>query len=104
MSLEYIKSFEEFTNIVSSGYVVVNFTAQWCGPCKQLTPKLEELLTAYPNIMIYKVDVDECVDIAEAHQVEAMPTTVFFKDGEIQKQKVMGADIQKIRKMIAEIY
>ncbi|PGH01858.1 thioredoxin [Helicocarpus griseus UAMH5409] len=70
--------------------IVIDCFATWCGPCKMIAPKLVEFSESYPNVGFYKVDVDECPDVAQELGVRAMPTFVFFKDGQ-KVDEVLGA-------------
>lgn len=79
----------EFDEIVKSGVVLVDFYADWCGPCKMIAPVLEELSTAYAGkATIIKVNVDEEQGIAQRYGVMSIPTLILFKDGEKVKQVV----------------
>ncbi|HUT86082.1 MAG TPA: thioredoxin [Elusimicrobiales bacterium] len=70
---------------------LIDFFADWCGPCKMLTPTLEELAKEYEGkVNIYKVNVDEEGELATKYQVSSIPTLMFFKDGQIM-DKAMGA-------------
>ena len=63
--------------------VLVDFFAQWCGPCKLLSPILEKLAPEFEDkVKIYKVDIDESSDLAQKYRVMSVPTLKFFKDGE----------------------
>ena len=79
---------ENFDNEISTGTVVVDFYADWCGPCKMLSPILEEIAKAQPDLKIVKVDVDKYPDIAGKYEVMAMPTMKLFQEGEVINQKV----------------
>ncbi|EEH40309.1 thioredoxin [Paracoccidioides lutzii Pb01] len=79
--------------------VVIDCYATWCGPCKVIAPKLVEFSETYPNVTFYKVDVDECPDIAQELGVRAMPTFIFFKDGQ-KVDEVMGAVPQAVEAAI----
>ncbi|EEH22651.2 thioredoxin [Paracoccidioides brasiliensis Pb03] len=79
--------------------VVIDCYATWCGPCKMIAPKLVEFSESYPNVAFYKVDVDECPDIAQELGVRAMPTFIFFKDGQ-KVDEVMGAVPQAVEAAI----
>ncbi len=78
----------EFENEVlnSKETVIVDFFATWCGPCKMLSPVLEEFAKAHPEIRIVKVDVDEETPLAIKYGVMSIPTLILFKDGENVKQ------------------
>ncbi|KAL1954378.1 hypothetical protein VTO42DRAFT_1244 [Malbranchea cinnamomea] len=70
--------------------VVIDCFATWCGPCKAIAPKIEEYSEKYPDVAFYKVDVDEVPDVAQELGVRAMPTFIFFKDGQ-KVDEVLGA-------------
>lgn len=72
-----------FKEKVSQGVSVVDFWAEWCGPCKMLTPILEELDNEMENISFYKVDADANSDLAVELQITSIPTIIVYKDGEI---------------------
>jgi len=100
----HIKDSDEFgTKLTEAGnsLVVVDFFAQWCGPCKVIAPKIEELAAEYPDVVFLKVDVDECEDIAAEYEITAMPTFVFIK----HKQKIdafSGANADKVKQYITK--
>jgi len=71
----------EFNDEIKNGYVLVDFFANWCGPCKMLAPVLEEIAKERPNLKIIKVDVDESEDIAGEFGIMSIPTLILFKDG-----------------------
>ena len=85
------KDFEEKV-IKNSQAVLVDFWAEWCGPCKMAAPVLEELSDEYKGkVAIVKVDVDANKVEAEKYNIMSIPTTVLFKDGkEIGRQVGFG--------------
>jgi thioredoxin 1 len=75
--------------------VIVDFYADWCGPCKMIAPIVEELASEYANdVAFYKVNVDENPDIASKYQVMQIPTFASFKGGE-HMRSITGAKPKK---------
>ena len=75
--------------IQSSSPALVDFWAEWCGPCKMLSPVLEELSSENESkINIFKVNVDENQQLAVKYGIRSIPTLLLFKGGEIQEQIV----------------
>jgi thioredoxin 1 len=67
--------------------VLVDFWADWCGPCKMLAPMLEEIAGEYQGrLKIAKVDVDREAELAEQHNISTIPSLVLYKEGRIQAQ------------------
>ena len=80
----HINSSEQFNQEIKEGKVLVDFFATWCGPCKMLSPVLEEVDKegSALGLKILKVDVDENGDIAANFGIQAVPTLILFKDGQ----------------------
>src|SRR3954454_6703069 len=69
--------------------VLVDFWAEWCGPCKMVAPILDELATEYDNrIKIGKVDIDQCQALAAQYGIRAIPTLLIFSGGQVSDQIV----------------
>lgn len=69
--------------------VVVDFWAEWCGPCKMISPLLDELASEYDaRVRIGKVNIDEEQELASKYGIRAIPTLLFFKNGEVAGQIV----------------
>jgi thioredoxin 1 len=69
--------------IAKNDKVIIDFFAEWCGPCRQLAPVLEELANDdESDIVICKVNVDELVDVATENHIRSIPTVFFMKGGE----------------------
>ena len=75
--------------IKDNNKVVVDFFADWCGPCKIAAPIFEQMQKENPDMKFYKVNVDEADDIAETYQVASLPTFLTFYYGK-QKDKLVG--------------
>ena len=69
---------ENFESEIKKGFVLVDFYADWCGPCKALAPILEEL----EDISVLKINTEEHTDLAVSFGVMSIPTLILFKDGE----------------------
>ena len=80
--LKHINSVAEFDEAIKENVVLVDFFATWCGPCKMLTPVLEEVANENPNLSIVKVDVDEAGPLAARYAIQAVPTLILFKNGQ----------------------
>lgn len=79
----------EFNEKIKAGKVLVDFYANWCGPCKMLSPIIEEISEENPNYTFYKVNVDEASEISRKYGVMSIPTLIKFENGE-QKDKSIG--------------
>jgi thioredoxin len=75
---------------------VLWFTASWCGPCKMITPTVEELSKQFKDVQFLKVDIDEHADLSEEAMVTSVPTFKFFK-GVKEVEKMTGADPKSIK-------
>ena len=87
--LKHINDVSEFDAAVKEGKVLVDFFATWCGPCKMLSPVLEQLAEQNPDLLVLKIDVDEVGPLAARYGIQAIPTLILFKDGQ-QVDKRMG--------------
>ncbi|XP_018536802.1 thioredoxin [Lates calcarifer] len=102
-----VENLDEFNAILKEAgdkLVVVDFTATWCGPCKQIGPVFEELSQKpeNKNVIFLKVDVDEAEDVSSHCGINCMPTFHFYKNG----QKVFefsGANTTTLKDKLAEM-
>jgi len=95
---------DNFENGISQGVVLVDFYADWCGPCRMLAPVVEELAQEMAGKMtVAKVDTDQSVNVAAKFEVTSIPTLILFKDGQIVKRVVGLKDLDALRKMVNEV-
>ena len=95
---EIIKDTNFESILKNNKYVLVDFFAQWCGPCKMLAPIMDELSEEYKDkIKIVKLDVDESPETAKKFDIMSIPTIIFFENG-VAKDTLMGLVAKNILK------
>jgi len=82
--------------------VLVDFYADWCGPCRALTPLLEALARENPGTKIVKVDVDEAPELAARYGVNSIPSLVVFKNGRVAGQHVGLASKARLKALVVQ--
>jgi thioredoxin len=97
-----LEDFKQTLEQANDKLVVVDFTATWCGPCKRIAPKFEEMANATEDIVFIKVDIDDNPDTAEACTIKCMPTFQFYKNAK-QVDEFSGADINKLQEYINKL-
>ncbi|RDD38726.1 Thioredoxin [Trichoplax sp. H2] len=100
MVVKPLKTKEDFDSALAAAggkLVVIDFYADWCGPCRKISPKFEEMSDdpEYSNVVFLKVDVDENSETTETCGIRSMPTFLFYIKGE-KKATVIGADESKL--------
>lgn len=98
-----ITTSEEFKKEVlnSSKPTLVDFHAEWCGPCKIMTPILEEISSETPGVVVVKVDVDMGQEIASEYNISSIPTFLMFVGGNVVGQLIGAVGKAQIKKMIS---
>ena len=82
--MEVLKNSSDLKSILSKkGKVLVDFMADWCGPCKSLAPVLEKYSQDNPDIGVISVNADEHMDVATEFNIMNLPTLLLFRDGEL---------------------
>lgn len=84
---------ENFVDLVAEGITLVDFYADWCGPCKMLAPLLDQI----DFVDVIKINVDEHPDLATKYGVMSIPTMIFFKDGEEIKKEIGFRNLNEIK-------
>ena len=78
--------------IESGKAVVIDFWAEWCGPCKMVGPFIEQLSEEYAGkAKVFKADIDECQGLAAKYRIMNVPTVLYFKGGQVVDKNVGGA-------------
>jgi thioredoxin 1 len=103
--MSYVKHVDDrtFADVIASGTVLVDFSAEWCGPCRMLSPILEILAQQMnETLTVIKVDVDESQSIATQYDISSVPTLILFKDGVVKTRVVGLKDLASLTKIIEE--
>ena len=87
---------QNFDEEVKEGLVLVDLYATWCGPCKMLSPIVDEVSEEVKGLKTLKVDVDESPEIAERYNVSSIPTLLILENGELKNMSVGYVPKQKI--------
>jgi len=84
-----------------SKLVLVDFWAEWCGPCKQIAPTLEELADKYSeNLSVCKVDVDTNRELALQYNVRSIPSLMIFKNGEMVDSLIGAVSLEELEDLV----
>jgi thioredoxin 1 len=102
MSTDKVISVTSVDEIPKTGKVVIDFYANWCGPCKKLSPEFARLSNEYENITFVKVDSDEADELCKEYQVTALPTIIFIKDGDVVSI-IKGFNLSKLTSELDEL-
>ena len=92
--IKHLENKEQFNELIKDK-VLVDFYAEWCGPCKMLAPNLEKL-----DYNILKVDVDKFQDLAISYGVMSVPTLILFKGGKEVNKSIGYLDIDELKEMV----
>ena len=93
---------DTFKNLVleNSKPVLVDFYADWCGPCKMLAPIIDQIASESSDYDVYKLNVDEAPELAAKYGVMSIPTLIVFKGGEVSGKTIGVQNKQTILKML----
>jgi len=94
---------DTFKDETAAGVVVVDFWAEWCGPCKRLIPIFEELSGEMEAVKFFKINVDTEQELATEYGVMSIPTLIFMKDGKEVDRSVGALNKDVLKKKIEEL-
>lgn len=80
--------------------VLIDFWAAWCGPCKMMSPVIDQLAEDHPEIKVAKINIDEEMELAQKYGVMSIPTVVLFKEGQAVDASVGCVPKEAIEKML----
>lgn len=104
MVLELTNDSFEQEVLKTSGVVLLDLYATWCGPCKALSPIVEKIAEDNEgSVKVAKIDIDKNMEIAQQYNVRSIPTLLFFKDGEVVESLLGLQDKEKIENIIKNI-
>ena len=96
----YLKEEKEFEELTKEGLVLVDFSADWCGPCQMLSPILEELAKKNKDLKIIKINVDDFQQLAIQNKVLSIPAIKIYKDGKLVNQTVGYQELEDLETLI----
>ncbi|PCI95322.1 thioredoxin [Candidatus Aerophobetes bacterium] len=95
---------DNFDSTISQGVTLVDFYADWCGPCRMLTPVLEEIVKVMAGkLRVGKVDIDANQKIAGTFSVTSVPTMILFKDGKEVNRLVGLRDLDGLKQFVSTV-
>ena len=97
--VKHLENQEDFNRIINEKRVLVDFYAEWCGPCKMLAPVLEDV----DFIDVLKVNVDEFQSIAASYGVMSIPTLILFENGKEIKKEIGYKYLDEIKKLVSSL-
>lgn len=97
--LTFTNSPKVFATLTSSGSVLVDFYATYCGPCKEVAPKIGALSEKYQNVRFLQVDIDSAKATAMEYQITSMPTFILMRDGREDK-RIIGANVWELEQWL----
>jgi thioredoxin 1 len=97
-----VKIVNELSEISKNKKVIIDFFAEWCGPCKKISPMYNELSETYSDIEFYKCNVDESASLSEEFGINALPTFVSLNNGKVVKT-MEGASLSGLKELLDEL-
>lgn len=84
-----------------NGFVLVDFYAEWCGPCKMIAPLVEEIAKEFSSLKVVKVNADNAQEVMRQFGIRGIPTLLLFKNGKVTATKVGALSLPQLRGFIS---
>lgn len=100
--IKYVSSTQEFDDLLAKEkFVLVDFWATWCAPCRMIAPVIEKLSEQYDGkITVAKVDVDQQQELSIRYGIQSIPTVILYKDGKIAAKEIGVKPLNSFTKML----
>lgn len=103
--MEHIKTKDDFEELIHQNKnVVIDFYATWCGPCKMLSPVMENVANESKNVKVVKVDVDDASELAEMFGIRSVPTIVYIKEKSLADRQIGFRTKEQILESIEKLF
>ncbi|MDD2236634.1 MAG: thioredoxin [Kiritimatiellae bacterium] len=101
-AVKHLTDAAQFAEWTASGSVVVDFYADWCGPCRRMSPALSAFASEQEGkVLVVKVNVDKYPDLSQQYKVSSIPYLVLFKDGKVSDTRVGMQSLEQLRSWLA---
>lgn len=91
---------KEFDEAIKTGKVLVDCYAEWCGPCKMLSPVIDELSEELSDVNFYKLNVDESDEVVRKYSIMSIPALLIFEDGELKNTSVGFKNKDQVKELL----
>ena len=91
---------QDFSKVIQGEKVLIDCYADWCGPCKMLSPVIEEVAKKHDDFEFYKLDVDDAVATAQEYGIMSIPTILIFEKGELKKQNTGFIPAERLEELL----
>lgn len=98
--MKNIKNSEEFYEIIKGKKVLVDFYADWCGPCQMLMPVLEEFAKKHEDIEVIEVNTDDFLELAREYNVMSIPSLKLFNEGKLVKETLGYHELKELEDFV----
>ena len=98
--MKYLENEKDFNELINKDKVLVDFYADWCGPCKMIGPILEEIANENSDLEVVKVNVDNFENIARSYGIMSIPTLIVFEKGKEVNKSIGFVDKDSILNLI----